>query len=528
MSVERTPLPPADAKGDLDKSTGRFWHNTRFSVLQQVASMLLAIFLLPYLISRLGLEKYGLWAMLQVFNIFGLISLAELGFHGAIVRQLVHHHVNGEIKQFRALLSTGFVLFTGIGLIVTAGVAAFAQTWFTQVFAIPPAYAAEMEQALLVYSIGLAVGFPVLILKAFYAGRQDVATQKLWELTDRILFTLGMVVLLFFTDNLVHMAALEVALGFVLAAGMILHASISARQWFTLNPRVAAFNCLRGVGRLSGAVFATGLSNQIYFKAPEALIGAILGPIALAQFQIATRLPRVFKSLQGALNAAVLPHVSGLEASSEDRGEARRRFFVHGLRLNFLLFVPATVGAIVFAPFVLTLWVGQEYAWLSGYLALYAVWQLISVVIGFSTATLTQAKHYQALVWRNIGINVIFVIALLWGLENSGLSSVFFSLLFAGVASGASALSAAHLANGFAYRDLIRSTVIPIVVLGGGAGFALLLPARLVLGEHGLLPGLAAVVAGGVIYVVFLAVTVLSPEERRNFGEVLAKRASGK
>ncbi len=490
--------------------------------------MLLAIFLVPFLIGRLGLEKYGLWAMLQVFNIFGLMSLAELGFHGAIVRQLVHYHVTGQTARFRGLLATGFLLFVGIGLLVTFAVATFAQTWFTQIFAIPPAYAAEMQRALSIYSIGLAIGFPVLILKAFYAGRQDVATLKLWELTDRILFTVGMVGLLFFTDDLFHIAAFEVALGLLVAAGMTVHASVSARGWFTLDPRVAAIGNLRGIGRLSGAVFATGLSNQIYFKAPEALVGAILGPIALAQFQIATRLPRVFKSLQGALNAAVLPHVSGLEAMSADKGETRRRFFVQGMRLNFLLFVPATVGAIVFAPFVLTVWVGSEYAWLGGYLALYALWQLMSVVIGFSTATLTQASHYRTLVWRNLAINGLFLAALLWGLDRFGLVAVFICLLVAGLASGASALSAARLANGFSYRQLGRSIAVPIVLVSGLGGLALLFPVRWVIDEYGLLQGAFAGAIGGGLYLSLLISKALSAEERRTLWDVLAKRSRAK
>jgi hypothetical protein len=57
----------------------RFVRNTLFSIGQSGIAMALALLLVPFLLWRLGTEKYGLWLTLQVFSILGLVSLAELG-----------------------------------------------------------------------------------------------------------------------------------------------------------------------------------------------------------------------------------------------------------------------------------------------------------------------------------------------------------------------------------------------------------------------------------------------------------------
>ena len=515
-----------------DGSAWRFWRNTRFSLLHQLVSMALAIILVPFLIWQLGTEKYGLWVMLQVFNIFGMLSLADLGLQGAIIRNLTRFHAGGDRYAFRTLLVTGFVMFLLIGTIAAVGVLIFAQTSFIDVFAVPAAYRDEMKAALSIYAAGLAVGFPALILKAFWASTQDVATQKVWELSDRIIFTIALVVaLLFVSKGLVVMALVEVSVAAFLLAFFALLARRRVAAWFTFDLRLARLGALRGLGKLSGAVFATSVSNQVYVKAPEVFIGVVLGPVSLAHYQIATRLPRVLKSLQGSLNAAVLPHVLQIEAKqakAAQNKDRRHNFFLEGLRLNFMFFTPLSVAAIVFAPEILMLWVGEEFANLSVYLALYAIWQLLSITVGFGGATLTQTAHYRMLVWRNLAINVVFLACLAIFTPNFGLSAVFAALLFAGLLTAASALAASRLANDFSYSKLLTKAIAGPVVVSGLVGSVLLWSAKLLSAEQGITPTIVCGGIGFAIYVLFIARFVAIGDERARLAHAIANRIGKK
>jgi O-antigen/teichoic acid export membrane protein len=500
----------------------RFMRNPRFSIGQAGIAMILAVLLVPFLLWRLGTEKYGLWLTLQVFSILGLVSLAELGLQGAVVRYLVRFHAQGDALAFRRLLVASFLLFALIGAVCSGALIVFAQTAFLDLFAIPEAYEGEMRLALTVYALGLLIAFPGLILKAFFAGIQDVATVKLWEALDRILFSAGVVALLFFSERLLHMVLVEQAVMLTLLVGFALLARSRLPDWFTLNPRQASVQSLRGLTGLSGAVFATSISNQVYIKAPEALIGAGLGPVALAYYQIATRLPRVLKAIQGALNAAVLPYLVGIERDDDESPLAKRRFAMAALRANYLIFVPIAAFTVVFAPYILSLWVGREFTFLGTFLALYALWQLISVVIGFGTASLTKTVHYRRLVWQNLLINALFVGALLIFLGRFGIAAAFVALLVAGAASAAVVLGACRAANGFTYADFGRHVLLGPVLGSGAAGLALFAAARAILQMAGTAAGLGALALAGILYPVIIYFFVLEDVERARLWTAVA------
>lgn len=501
--------------------------NTGFSLLQQIVAMALAVLLVPFLLWRLGTEKYGLWLTLQIFSILGLIFLAELGFQGAIVRYLVRFHAEGDAPAFRRLLVTAFVLFTAIGAVCSTAVFVFANAAFVDVFAIPLEYAHEMRLALSVYALSLLIGFPGLVLKAFFAGIQDVATVKIWEMLDRVVFTLAVAGLLFFSDRLLHMVLVEQATMLGLFAIFAVLARRRSRDWFSINPRYANFESLRGVTGLSGMVFATSISNQVYIKAPEAIVGASLGPVALAHYQIATRIPRVLKSLQGALNASVLPYVAGLDDQSASSLQAKRRFALLGLRWNYVLFVPIGVFVAMFAPDILRLWVGREFAFLGTFVALYVLWQLSSVVVGFGNATLTRTEHFRRLVWQNLLVNALFLASMIAFLDRFGLTAVFVALLVSGMASSAVVLAASRKANGFTYREFARHVVLGPILGSAFAGAALLGGAKAILLSAGIVAGLAATIAAGVAYLLVIYFSVVDKTERGRLSLALAKLKRG-
>lgn len=505
----------------------RFVRNTGFSLLQTFVAMGLAVLLVPFLLWRLGTEKYGLWLTLQIFSIFGLIVLAELGFQGAVVRYLVRFHTEGDAPAFRRLLVTAFVLFTLIGAVCSAIVILFAQTAFVEVFAIPPAYAGEMRLALSVYALGLLIGFPGLILKAFFAGIQDIATLKIWETLDRVVFAFVIVALLFFTDRLLHMVLVEQTVTLVLFFGFAGLARFRLREWFSINPRYASRESLRGVTGLSGMVFATSISNQVYIKAPEALVAATLGPVALAHYQIATRIPRVLKSVQGSLNAAVLPYVAGLDSDGAESQDAKRGFALAGLRFNYLLFVPIAVFVAIFAPDILRLWVGDQFAFLGTLLALYALWQLSSVAIGFGNATLTRTTHYRRMVWQNLVINALFLVALVIFIERFGLLAVLVALLVSGLASAAIVLAASREANGFTYREFMARVVFGPVLGSAAIGAVLMGIAKAVLVGAGPIAGLAAIGIAGPAYLLAIHFIILDKAERQRLRLALANLKRG-
>lgn len=525
MSTNSAPQPSASAIISTGKR--RFVKNTVFSVGHQLTAMTIALLLLPFMLWRLGTEKYGLWLTLQIFTMSGLVSLAELGFQGAIMRYLVKYHTENDHAAFRRLLVTGFFLFFGIGLACSLGLFAFGHFLFLDAFDVAAPYREEMLTAFYVYAAALLYGFPALVLKAFYAGTQNFAALKTWETAERILFAGAVVVLLFSVDRILPLVLLEQGLAIAMFLLFFAIGRLRYRRLFSINPRYAAARSLRGVIGMSGLMFLNNASWLVYLKVPDALIGSFLGPVHLAYYSIIVRIPRAMKAFQGALNAAALPFAAMLE-SIEGGGSTRRNLALKGMRFSFLLFMPLACVIFVFAEEILHLWVGGQYSFLGIYLRTFMLWQLLAFLVAFGGTTFTRAEHYRQVVWKNLAVNVIFLLLVLWWIEPYRLNGVLAALMIGGIATALVNLPALRAANGFSYGEFYRTVVRGPIVIGSAIGLTGFGLVKLVLLKWGPAPAAAAMAAFGVLYLWLCYRFLLYSAERTAIGDLWRAVAPGK
>lgn len=515
QTLSHPAAPPSGSEPARKTARNPLWRNTGFSFGQQVAAMALAILLVPYMLAMLGPERYGLWLILQLFNLLGLAYFAELGFQGAILRYLARFHAEGDRAAFRALLSAGFWIFVVIGLVVAGSVIAFAQLALADAFPIAEQYVEDARLALTVMGAGLAIGFPGLIVKAYFTGRQELATTKVWELCDRVLFALGTLVLLQLTTSLAALVLFEQLLGLALTLAFGIGGWARSRGWFSLTPALPPRGTMGGVVRMSGSVFATSLVSQGFNRLPELFVGALLGPITLTAYQLSTRIPRVIKTLQGSLNAAVLPHIAGLDAGTDAAREERRgAFAVKGLRANYIIATPLLLVTAMLSPVLLDLWVGAQYRTLAGYMIAFSAFQALFLASNFCSATLTRQEHFRFFVSCNLVSLAIFLAGLGIGLERWGLGFVFGALLISGMAMFACVLIVFRNAHGVAVRRLLREAFLRPVLLSGAIGAALLAPGAWLLADGRWALGAGALALGGALYGLAILRLVLSGDER--------------
>ena len=503
----------------------RLLRNSGFSLGQQIAAMVLAIVLVPYMLRILGPELYGLWLMLQLFNLLGLAGLAELGFQGALVRYLTRFFFAKDRASFRAVLAGGFAIFLAIGAIMGGVVVFFAQFGFAQTFPVPPAYQTQMQTALMVIGVGLLSGFPGLVVKAYFAARQDLAITKIWEFADRVIFALGVFVLLQLSTNLVVLILFEQVVATVLLVVFALVAKRGDEGWFSVVPRFGADGHFAGIVRLSGSVFAANFASQGFNRLPELFVSVVLGPVTLTFYQIAARIPRVIKTLQGSLNAAVMPHIAGIDAAQrDDGGAARARFALAGLRVNYIIAVPLLLGAALYAPVLLNLWVGPEYRGLAKLLAGFAVFQGFFLASNFCGATLTQSGHFTLYVRVNLTLVAGFALVLYLGLERYGLPLVAWGMVASGAMLFMSVLAVFRAAHGIAPRTTMAAAIWGPVLGSACIGLVCLTPSAFWLAQERWGVGAIALVCGGALYALAIGLFVLRPDEqrqlRRGFGRL--------
>jgi O-antigen/teichoic acid export membrane protein len=96
--------------------------NTLWSVVGYAVQFVTPIVLVPYTVSRVTVEQYGLWVnLLTLANWFGFY---DLGIWGPIVRDVADRKAKGDLEGLRTLWATWFTFDLVVGVILVLGAAA--------------------------------------------------------------------------------------------------------------------------------------------------------------------------------------------------------------------------------------------------------------------------------------------------------------------------------------------------------------------------------------------------------------------
>src|SRR6266446_1916000 len=83
-----------------------------------VINMLVAFFMMPFVIRELGNIAYGFWTLLQ--SLTSYIFLLDFGVRSSLNRHLAKFHAQGEHDEANRVLNTGLVVYVTVCMIVIA------------------------------------------------------------------------------------------------------------------------------------------------------------------------------------------------------------------------------------------------------------------------------------------------------------------------------------------------------------------------------------------------------------------------
>lgn len=118
-----------------------------FSGLAQIAPLLTNLALTPYLIHRLGLDRFGVWSLILVF--LATLTVLDGGVGASLARFYAYHGVRGDQDATGRLVVGSVSVFLALGALVT-GLAALIGPRVVTALDVPHRLTAEAGQLLLV------------------------------------------------------------------------------------------------------------------------------------------------------------------------------------------------------------------------------------------------------------------------------------------------------------------------------------------------------------------------------------------
>lgn len=337
--------------------------NSVYNVTGWVWSIGLSFVFTPYIVRRLGVDAYGILAL--VGAVLGYFAFLDLGLGAATIKYVSEYYGKKEYPVITKVVSSALVAYSLLGLVGCAALLAITSVLVTSILKMPVDIISLAKFAFYLASVGFLVN---MVLGVF--GSIPAALQR-YDISNKVSIAMGS------TTTLVTAGLL--ALGFWLREVVILNLSISivtvviymAIMKKLLPGTKLRFAFDRAIFRklLKFGVFMTfnRLSATVTYRIDHLLLGILLGTASVGFYAIPFNLMRRFQSVIHRLSEVMFPVASELSATNQiDR--LKRGYFSTAkivVALNSVVFLPL----IILAKKTLHFWMGSEFA-LQGGLAM--------------------------------------------------------------------------------------------------------------------------------------------------------------
>jgi O-antigen/teichoic acid export membrane protein len=338
----------------------------------QAGLAVLAFWLIPYIVKKLGPDGYALYSLLGILSSY--LILLSLGAGSAAVKYVSEHVGAGDKGALRTVLGASFWMHA-LGVTLGAVVVLIFRREFATLLKVDPA---SLDLAIWVMACA-SIGGMFLALAQYgqsvLQGLQRYDLSTMLSLLQTALF-LGSVALLLWCGHGIR--AIGVAFVVVYAA-ISLVAIIAALRLLPVYPawdfwREADRKPLRDYFIFSVTGFIGLLSWSVIFQWDKLFIGCLLPLSQLTYYMMPSAILQKFWTIPAAIISVAFPMLSELHGAKDDAGV--RRFYRRCSELVLWLVVPGFVMLMVLAPQFLTLWLGETFS-------RYGTWPLRLLAMGY-------------------------------------------------------------------------------------------------------------------------------------------------
>jgi O-antigen/teichoic acid export membrane protein len=333
--------------------------STTWNFLGQAIPLLIAIPALPLLVSRLGIERFGVLTL--VWLAIGYFSLFDLGLGRALTQVVARKLGAGSEDMVADLVNTGLALM-GIVSLAGASLVWLIAPWLAHAaLHVPLSLQAETLSSLNL----IAISLPFIVTSSGFTGL--LAAYQRFDVVNAIrapaaaLTILLPVIVSVFTVKLEWITATVVTVR-VLAwiSYWIAFARVVPQVSRASQPRGWA---IRELFRLGGWMTFTNILSPFLVYVDRFVIAGIASVASVAYYstpyEVITKLLIIPAAIAGALFPAFATTFVG------DK-EKTSFLLAQGAKVIFLSLFPITLTFVVFADEILRAWLGQEFSANSG------------------------------------------------------------------------------------------------------------------------------------------------------------------
>lgn len=360
--------------GKLNSLSDKIIRNTLFNTLGKICGILTGLFLTPYIISRIGIERFGVWAIAGVLT--GYFGLLDFGVSSSFVKYIAEFYTKREYGKIGRLVETGFTLYCLFAAAVLALVIILIRPIVDLLHI--PAYL--HSDAAIVFVAGTALFGAANAASPFLAvqgGLQRMDISNAVIIITTIVNAAGTVYFLEKGYGLVGLIA-NAAIVFVTAS--VINTVTAFRILPQLRFRLFAFDpaTFASLFRFGYKMQIAKISGMITAQTEKMLIAALLSIGLVTFYQVGSSIVAFAVSIAMMLTSALMPAFSEIEA----KGDRPRLIeaYLRSVKYFAFIIVPLFTLIIVTAPDLIFIWMGSGFGQSSAILRILALAFMINAI----------------------------------------------------------------------------------------------------------------------------------------------------
>jgi O-antigen/teichoic acid export membrane protein len=363
----------------------------------------------PYMLHRLGAERFGLWSLLNVVS--SLYMTFDLGLSSVLTKFVAEFRASGDRTKLRGVYTATAIMYALSSLLVLA-VAFLFRGPILDLFRIGPSLRAEAVVALVVAVAMYSLLNFYMMYSSILSGLHRLDLWNQVSVTVTLVQLAGVYLVLSRGGGLPW---LFVSGGVSLALGIAL-------CWYNVHRLAPEIGFDAGtfepalMRRLAGyglALQVIGLGVLVAFQLEKVLFGSMVSLGAVASYEFGLRVVTALWAIPSLLLPPLLPAISHLD-STGDRARVVR-LYRRASRYVYSVALPISSGVLALAPVLFVAWLGPGHG--DAALAAQALAAMLGVNIltGVGTAVGRGiGRPGMEVRYQILGMVAHFGLALLW------------------------------------------------------------------------------------------------------------------
>ena len=391
-----------------EQRSSKVVRNTVYNAIGRFWEIIVALFLSPYIIGHIGIERFGIWALVSVLT--GCFSLMDFGIRASFVRFIAEYHAKGDLDGVNRVVSTGFVFYCAMAVMMCAAGFLFVGP-VINFLKISPGLRLEAQYVFVLGIVVFAIGSALSPVGALQTGLQRMDVSSKISVALSIPNVVGTVIFLETGCGLPGLVVNNAVIS-VLTGAINFSAAHRIMPQFKFRPLTFDRGIFKKLFSFGYKIQITVWAGWINTQMVKVMLARFLGVSDVSFYSLAENVVGKLKEVPLMLAYAVMPAASELGAKTEI--DALRSLYFRAMKYQALVLLPIAGGTLLLSRAFMTLWMGPGFEKAAVTMQILMVGTVLNVLTSPGASVLIGIGKPQYAMWSAVIAIPVNLILSVW------------------------------------------------------------------------------------------------------------------